>query len=114
MEMHVTKLIGLLVVVCIVVACSITVPVRGFIQNSSETFTGTTTGYLDRSGKLTVITSDGTTCNGDFVYVTPRTGEGVFHCNDGRSGPFQFASTGLHGTGNGKLADKTFIFTFGD
>src|SRR6185437_3198576 len=94
-------------------ACSVTLPVQGQAEDGSEIFSGTATGYLDRSGDLAVTTSKGATCKGDFIYVSAREGEGVFRCADGRSGPFHFVSTGQHGTGQGKLADKPFTFTFG-
>lgn len=94
-------------------ACSATLPVRGQVQNSDETFSGTATGYMDGGGTLTIVSSDGTHCTGDFVYVTSRNGEGVFVCDDGRSGPFAFVSTGRRGTGYGTLGGENFTFTFG-
>ena len=94
--------------------CSMTLPVRGGIQNTNETFTGTATGYTDGGGTLTVISSTGAKCTGNFVYVTRRNGEGVFICSDGRSGPFRFVSTGTRGTGVGDLGGERFIFTFGN
>lgn len=105
---------ALIAAALLVSACSVTVPVHGFVQNTSEVFSGTTTGYLDGSGTLTVTSNNGTPCSGDFVYVTNRSGEGVFHCSDGRSGPFSFASAGMHGTGRGSLGGDIFTFTFGD
>ena len=94
-------------------SCSMTLPVRGNVMNSSETFSGTATGYLDGGGNLTIVTSKGATCKGNFVYVSRRDGEGVFTCNDGRTGPFTFVSTGTRGTGKGDLGGERFIFTFG-
>ncbi len=94
--------------------CSMTLPVRGQVQNSSETFTGTTTGYLDGGGNLTIVSSKGTTCTGNFVYVTSREGEGIFGCDDGRTGPFRFVSTGTRGTGYGDLGGQRLTFTFGN
>jgi len=82
------------------------------VQNSDETFTGSATGYMDGSGNLRIVSSNGAVCTGDFVYVTKRTGEGVFTCDDGRSGPFRFVSTGSRGTGQGTLGDQDFTFTF--
>jgi hypothetical protein len=90
-----------------------TLPVRGVVQNSPETFTGTATGYMDGSGTLEIRSSRGATCTGNFVYVTKREGEGVFQCSDGRSGPFRFVSTGSKGTGQGTLGNENFTFTFG-
>ena len=97
----------------LLVSCSMTLPVRGNVMNSGETFTGTATGYMDGGGNLTIVTSKGATCKGNFVYVSGRDGEGVFTCDDGRSGPFTFVSTGTRGTGKGDLGGERFIFTFG-
>lgn len=94
--------------------CSLTLPVRGNLLNSDETFTGSATGYPDGSGVLKVTSSSGTDCTGEFVYETRRKGAGVFHCTDGRSGPFEFVSTGTRGNGWGELGDyRKFTFTFG-
>lgn len=94
--------------------CSMTLPVRGQVQDSEETFSGTATGYIDGGGTLKIVSSRGTVCEGNFVYVTRREGSGVFSCDDKRSGPFQFVSTGTRGTGTGTLGNQRFIFTFGD
>lgn len=93
---------------------SLTLPVEGRLQNVDETFTGTATGYLDGSGDLTIVSSNGAVCKGNFVYVSRRQGEGVFHCDDGRSGPFEFVSSGTRGTGFGDLGGQRFTFTFGN
>ncbi len=95
-------------------ACSLTLPVRGLVQDSDEKFIGTATGYSDGSGHLEVLSTSGVKCRGNFVYVTSRMGEGVFECADGRSGPFRFVSTGTRGNGQGNLGKQIFTFTFGD
>lgn len=97
----------------VLVGCSMTLPVRGTSELGDETFTGTATGYMDGSGTLEVTSSEGTHCTGNFVYVTHRQGQGVFTCSDGRSGPFNFVSTGTHGTGTAMLGGRRFTFTFG-
>ena len=101
-----------IVVVCI--GCSMTLPVRGRVQDSAETFSGTATGHLDGGGRLQLVSSKGSVCKGNFVYVNGRQGEGVFNCDDGRSGPFTFVSTGTAGTGYGTLNNERFIFPFGN
>lgn len=90
-----------------------TLPVKGVVQGTDETFSGKATGYMDGAGDLTIVSNKGTTCTGQFVYETERRGAGVFTCSDGRSGPFQFNSTGTRGVGGGTLGDKNFTFTFG-
>lgn len=107
------KLLSLLIVVFLT-ACSITLPVRGNVQGSKETFSGSATGHIDRSGELTIYSSKGVKCSGTFVYVSMREGEGTFTCDDGRTGPFTFVSTGRKGTGHGTLGNQNFTFTFGD
>ena len=92
--------------------CSLTLPVQGSVQGSDETFVGSATGQLDGAGTLE-IQSAKTSCKGLFVYVTRREGKGTFNCADGRTGPFEFVSTGSRGTGSGDLGGKKFTFTFG-
>lgn len=107
------RLLAIGVGALVLAGCSMTLPVKGQLQATDETFTGTATGYISGSGVLTVTTSSGAVCNGDFVYVTSRRGEGVFSCDDKRSGPFEFVSTGTRGTGFGDLGGERFTFTFG-
>ncbi|MCK5374146.1 MAG: hypothetical protein KAJ40_02570 [Alphaproteobacteria bacterium] len=102
------------VIILALTGCSMTLPVRGQIQNSQELFSGTATGYLDGGGDLTIVSSEGATCTGNFVYVTRHNGEGVFTCSDGRTGPFTFVSTGTRGTGHGNLGGENLTFTFGE
>lgn len=94
--------------------CSLTLPVRGSVLNTDETFTGSATGYSGGSGVLKVTSSTGVTCTGEFIYETRRKGAGIFTCTDGRAGPFQFVSTGTRGNGWGEFGDnRKFTFTFG-
>ena len=108
------KISSAFLTIIFVSGCSLTLPLSGAVQNSKEKFSGTATGYWDRSGDLKIITTTGAKCAGAFVYVTFRTGEGVFNCDDGRTGPFTFVSTGRRGTGSGNLGDKNFTFIFGE
>lgn len=94
-------------------ACSVTLPLRGQMQHSAETFEGTATGHIDGAGELVVKTTTGSTCHGTFVYINSRQGSGTFHCDDGRTGPFDFVSTGSRGTGSGSLGGQGLTFTFG-
>jgi hypothetical protein len=67
----------------------------------------------DEANAVALLASKGATCKGDFVYVTSRTGQGTFVCDDRRSGPFSFVSTGTKGTGTGTLCGQPFTFNFG-
>jgi hypothetical protein len=90
-----------------------TVPVHGQLERSDEVFAGTATGYLDGGGVLKVTSSKGAVCTGDSVYVNGRQGSGVLTCSDGRTGTYDFVSTGSHGNGYGALDGHRFTFTFG-
>jgi hypothetical protein len=87
--------------------------VEGVVEGGHEAFTGGSFREIDGGGVLTVRSSLGAVCTGDFVYVRPRAGEGTFRCSDGRTGPFSFVSTGLRGTGTGVVGGRRFVFSFG-
>lgn len=102
------------IAVCLLMtSCAMTLPLRGQTEAGDETFTGKATGYADGGGNLELVSSKGMKCNGDFVYVTGRKGEGTFTCSNGQSGSFNFVSTGTRGTGRGTIGSRGFTFTFG-
>jgi hypothetical protein len=107
------QLLALLPMSLMACGCSMTLPVQGAVLGSAETLTGTATGQMNGSGTLTLVTSKGATCRGNFVYVTERNGEGLFRCDDGRSGPFRIVSNGTSGTGYGDFSGQRFTFRFG-
>jgi len=87
--------------------------VKGQVQNSAETFTGAVTGGISGAGSLTLVSSQGTACEGKYDASTYHQGKGVFKCTDGRDGSFEFVANGSSGTGQGTIGDRTFTFTFG-
>jgi hypothetical protein len=93
-------------------ACA-TQRVEGFVEGGHEAFTGASFREIDGGGVLTVRSSSGAVCTGDFVYMRPREGSGTFSCSDGRTGPFSFVSTGFRGTGTGVISGRRFVFRFG-
>ncbi|WP_342360182.1 hypothetical protein [Terrarubrum flagellatum] len=95
-----------------VVACAAH-NVQGMVEGGQESFVGASFREADGGGVLTVSSSRGAICTGDFVYVRVREGQGTFRCSDGRVGPFHFVSTGLRGTGGGNFGGKRFVFSFG-
>ena len=107
------KLAGLLALGLVMAGCSMTLPVTGQMTTGDETFSGKATGYADGAGTLELTSTRGKQCKGTFVYVTHRNGAGTFTCKDGRSGSFDFVSTGTHGTGTGRIGSQEFTFTFG-
>jgi hypothetical protein len=97
----------------ITLAACATQHVEGVVEGGQEAFTGASFREVDGGGVLTVRSSSGAVCTGDFVYVRPREGAGTFRCSDGRTGPFSFVSTGFRGTGSGLIGGRRFVFSFG-
>ncbi len=87
--------------------------VEGIVEGGQEAFTGGSFREIDGGGVLTVRSSSGAVCTGDFVYIRPREGAGTFRCSDNRTGPFSFVSTGFRGTGTGMIGGRRFVFRFG-
>ena len=105
--------INLLALCLLLGGCSLTLPVDGRI-GEGDRFLGEATGYLDRTGTMSVTTVNGLHCSGAFKYQTSATGDGTLTCDDGRSGSFLFNSNGNSGNGFGTLNDgKEFFFAFG-
>ena len=104
---------ALVIPAVLVLAGCMTLPVRGNVEGTDETFSGSATGRMSRTGTLQITSSTGVTCSGRFAYAGRNYGRGNFTCSDGRSGPFEFVSTGFAGTGRGYLDGKRFNFDFG-
>lgn len=100
--------------ILVLAGCSMTLPVNGQLQNTDENFSGTATGYIDGGGDIKIVSNKGAVCSGSFVYINGRQGDGIFNCEDGRTGPFTFVSTGRRGTGHGTIGGEKFTFTFGN
>ena len=96
-------------------ACTTTLPLNGRMERTNETFSGTVSGsgYREGTGQLTLVSSQNTSCGGNFTYTSRRRGEGVLACKDGRSGAFHLSGVGSSGTGTGELNGQRFNFVFG-
>ena len=95
--------------------CSLTLPVRGRVEGTNEMLVGEATGFMDGSGRISLMGSDGRDCMGAFQYgASRRSGTGIFTCTDGATGTFAFNSTGQQGTGFGQTSRGERIrFVFG-
>jgi hypothetical protein len=67
----------------------------------------------DRTGTMMIQSNKGLSCQGCWSYISERFGRGVFNCNNGKSGPFEFNGVGPRGSGVGRLGDRRFVFTYG-
>jgi hypothetical protein len=94
-------------------ACSATLPVNGSMEDGSEIFSGTSTINGDRTGTMMIQSNRGLSCQGRWSYISENVGRGVFNCNNGKSGPFEFNGVGPRGSGTGRLGDRRFVFQYG-
>lgn len=92
---------------------TLTLPVVLSMQNTPERFVGSATGHMDGAGEIELTSDGGAKCVGRFVYVNGRQGSGTLSCSDGRSGTFDFVSTGSRGTGQGQIMGQPFTLLFG-
>ncbi len=92
--------------------CSVTLAVRGQVDARREMFVGTVVAQINAGGTISVTSDKGAVCQGEYVVLTAREGRGTLTCQDGRSGPFEFVTTGRRGTGYGRLGGDAFTFTF--
>ena len=80
-------------------ACSATRPVSGSMEDGSEAFSGTSMMNGDCTGTLIIQSDKGLLCTGRWSYISEHVGRGVFNCNNGKSGPFEFNGVGPRGRG---------------
>ena len=93
-------------------ACT-SLAVKGQLQNSMETFTGSVSNDINGSGLLKLISTTGAVCEGLVDYFEYEHGRGVLNCDDGRKGLFELQASGSSGTGHGSLGSEQFNFSFG-
>lgn len=106
------RLLLLLLLALTAQACT-SLAVKGQLQNSAETFTGTVTNEGAGSGLLKLISAKGAVCEGLVDYFEYEHGRGVLTCDDGRKGVFELQAFGSTGTGHGSLGSDPLTFSFG-
>ncbi len=101
------KFFILIFLTLILEACSVTQPVVGQFSKSKDDFMGEATASMSGTGTLHITSQSGIDCNGTLTRKTSLvSGEGEFHCNDGRTGKFIFTKNNeFGGTGFGTLSD---------
>src|SRR5437879_2104113 len=88
--MKITRMLASIGFLVAVGGCSVTVDVYGVVGQDNEVFTGTSTGYSDRTGTIQLSNGKGVTCAGEFAYSGARTGRGLLTCSDGSQAWIQF------------------------
>lgn len=92
-----------------------TVDVYGVVGRERDLYTGTATGYLSRTGTITLANETGNRCDGGFAYGEGLRGEAMLSCSDGQSALVRFTGlTPMSGFGGGRSDDgRPVRFTYG-
>ncbi|MBI3199543.1 MAG: trypsin-like peptidase domain-containing protein [Rhodospirillales bacterium] len=91
------------------------VSVFGIVGDEDDLYTGSATGYLDRSGTIELKNAAGNRCSGDFVYGVGLTGRGLIACDDGQRAAISFTGLSpMSGFGSGTSSSgRPVAFTYG-
>lgn len=96
--------------------CSATATAYGIVGDEDDLYTGTATGYADRTGKIELKNTSGNRCTGDFAYYPGvLEGRGIIGCDDGQRALIRFTGlTPLSGYGVGTSGTGSPVsFTYG-
>ncbi|MDP1963630.1 MAG: serine protease [Reyranella sp.] len=91
------------------------VSVFGIVGDEDDLYTGSATGYLDRSGTIELKNAKGNRCSGDFAYGVGLTGRGLIACDDGQRAVISFTGlSSMSGFGSGTSSTgRQVAFTYG-
>jgi len=106
------KLLLTTISVTLLAGCSTGRDVNGYVNGTGESISGNATGFMDRSGKVTLNLSSGATCEGR-VNKNSGGSKGRLDCTDGRGGPITLITSRTGGHGFGTLNGQEFKFTYG-
>lgn len=85
--------------------------VNGALDDGPETFSGSLTKYLDRTGGIEIQSTKGLYCNGPITYSDMSRGMGTLKCRDGQTGRFNIEFYGGTGRGSGEIGERKIAFT---
>jgi S1-C subfamily serine protease len=105
----------LLFLAAVALASCASVSVFGIVGDEDDLYTGTATGYLDRSGTIELKNAKGNRCSGDFAYGVGLTGQGLIACDDGQRATIAFTGlSSMSGFGSGTSSTgRQVAFTYG-
>lgn len=97
--------------------CSTSYPIRGQIENSSDSIIGIAKASLAKSnGEIRITISNGVTCTGSYprpVGMGPASASGVLNCDNGTTGKFSYVGSYSGGEGFGRFSDgRAFKFVY--
>jgi S1-C subfamily serine protease len=87
--MMISKLSAPAAALLLLAGCA-SVSVYGVVGDENDLYTGSATGYLDRSGSIELKNAKGNVCRGDFKYGYGLRGAGIIGCDDGQTAHIVF------------------------
>ncbi len=106
----------LLVATAALAGCSVTADVYGIVGDAGDLYTGTATGYANRTGTIELKNTKGNRCSGDFAYYPGvLEGRGIIGCDDGQRAIIRFTGlSAVTGYGVGTSSNGSPVsFTYG-
>lgn len=110
-----SRLVLLFLIAASLAGCA-SATVYGVVGDPDDLYTGTATGYVDRSGTIELTNAKGNRCSGDFAYYAGiRAGHGLIACNDGQTATIRFVGlSSISGYGSGTSSTGNRVsFTYG-
>lgn len=110
------RLVWILAFALLATGCSATATVYGVVGDTDDLYTGTATGYMDRSGTIELRNTKGNRCSGAFSYYPGvLAGRGIIGCDDGQRAAIEFTGLSpLSGYGTGMSSNgRPVAFTYG-
>lgn len=104
-----------LVIATLATAGCVSVSVFGVVGDEGELYTGSATGYANKTGTIELKNDKGNRCTGDFVYTSHLRGHGFLACDDGQRAMIDFrglSSLSGYGVGTSETGQK-IVFTYG-
>jgi S1-C subfamily serine protease len=91
------------------------VTVYGVVGDENDLYTGSATGFVDRSGTIELKNAKGNVCKGDFKYGQGLRGAGIIGCDDGQTAHIVFNGlSAMSGYGVGTSSTgRPVAFTYG-
>jgi serine protease Do len=106
--------LGTLATLVLLGGCA-SVSVYGVVGDENDLYTGSATGFIDRSGTIELKNAKGNVCKGDFKYGQGLRGTGIIGCDDGQTAHIVFNGLSpMSGYGVGTSnTGRPVAFTYG-
>lgn len=85
--------------------------VNGSLDEGPESFSGSLTRLINRTGEIEIQSTKGLWCNGPITYPDMSHGTGTLKCRNGQVGRFDVEFYSGTGRGSGEIGERKIAFT---